>query len=556
MVLNSHIVFRAAKYLRLSKEDGDSSFSAKKHESDSISSQRDLIERYVEGCPDIELVAEFVDDGYTGTNFERPDFQKMIAAVERGEINCIIVKDLSRFGREYIDAGQFIEKYFPQKQIRFIAINDHYDSLTSNSVSDGMIVPFKNLINDSYSRDISIKVRSNLEAKRQRGEFIANFAVYGYQRDPDNKNHLLVDEEAAVVVRNIFQWKMEGLSPVKIAAKLNSLGVLGPAAYKKSKGSKYSTGFQSKLQAEWCPAAVARILTNETYCGVLIQGRRTTANYKVKKVVHKAEHEWARIEGTHEAIINHTQFNIVQRLMEEDCRSLHGKDTVHPLSGRVFCGDCGTLAKRKVVCNGDKKYAYYCCPNSGKGRPCSPKNISEGTLETTVLTILQSEIEAVLNMGEILAQRDASAWEMREMRRLDASITVQEDAIKSNNNLKVSAYEDYRDGLISRDELAGIKEYLSQRTTQAEECIRNLRVRKAELQGGISDQNGWLAQFRQYQNISELSRVVVVNLIDRILLFPGKKVQIVLHHEDQIRQIAEYLRTQDALPIGGLKEVG
>ena len=251
--------------------------------------------------------------------------------------------------------------------------------------------------------------------------------------------------------------------------------------------------------------------------------------------------------------INHTQFNLVQRLMDEDCRSLHGEDTVHPLSGQIFCGDCGTLAKRKVVCSGDKKYAYYSCPNSGKGKPCSPKTIAEGVQEAAVLAILQTEIQTVLNMGEILSQMDTSAWEMR---RLDASIAVQEDAIKSNNNLKVSAYEDYRDGLISQDELTKIKELLSQRTSQAEECIRSLRQRRAELQGGISDQNCWLAQFRQYQNITDLSRVVVVNLIDRVLLFPGKRIQVVLCHEDQIRNMTEYLRSQNALPPGDLKVVG
>ena len=159
-------MYQAAGYLRLSKEDGVLSFSSKKQESDSISSQRDLVESYVARCPDIQLVAEYVDDGYTGTNFDRPAFKKMIEAMEQGEINCIIVKDLSRFGREYIDAGQYIEKIFPQKGIRFIAINDHYDSLEASNRGDGLIVPFKNLINDSYSRDISIKVRSNLEAKR------------------------------------------------------------------------------------------------------------------------------------------------------------------------------------------------------------------------------------------------------------------------------------------------------------------------------------------------------------------------------------------------------
>ena len=538
------MMYRAADYLRLSQEDGDSSFSAKKQESNSISSQRELIQGYVAKCPDIELVAEFADDGYTGTNFDRPGFKRMMEAVERGEINCIIVKDLSRFGREYIDAGQYIEKLFPQKGVRFIAINDNYDSLTSNSARDGLIVPFKNLINDSYSRDISIKVRSSLETKRRQGEFIANFAVYGYQRDPSDKNRLVVDEEAATTVRDIFRWKIEGVSPVKIAAKLNDMGILCPAAYKKAHGSRYATSFQSGRQARWSPVSVIRILTNEVYCGVLVQGRRTTTNYKVKKVIRKDEGDWTRIEGTHEAIIDHAQFNLVQRLMNEDNRSAPGADTVHPLSGRVFCGDCETLAKRKVVAGAEKNYVYYNCPNGKKGGTCASRTISEEALETAVLATLQAQIKTILDMDEALARIDALAWEKREVRKLDAAISVQQEKIEKSNTLKMNAYEDFRDGLIGKEELAQIKEEFSRRIEQAQDCIQNLRSRKAELQEGLDKEQGWLAQFRQYRNIPALTRAVVVNLVDRILLYPDKQIKVELRHQDQISHVLEFLQEQ------------
>ncbi len=538
------MMYRAADYLRLSQEDGDSSFSAKKQESNSISSQRELIQGYVAKCPDIELVAEFADDGYTGTNFDRPGFKRMMEAVERGEINCIIVKDLSRFGREYIDAGQYIEKLFPQKGIRFIAINDNYDSLTSNRAGDGLIVPFKNLINDSYSRDISIKVRSSLETKRRQGEFIANFAVYGYQRDPSDKNCLVVDEEAATTVRDIFRWKIEGVSPVKIAAKLNDMGILCPAAYKKAHGSRYSTSFQGGGQARWSPVSVIRILTNEVYCGVLVQGRRTTTNYKVKKVIRKDEGDWTRIEGTHEAIIDHAQFNLVQRLMNEDNRSAPGADTVHPLSGRVFCGDCEALAKRKVVAGAEKNYVYYNCPNGKKGGTCASRTISEEALEAAVLATLQAQIKIILDMDETLARIDALAWEKREVRKLDAAISVQQEKIEKSNTLKMNAYEDFRDGLIGREELSQIKEEFSRRIEQAQGCIQTLRSRKAELQEGLDNEQGWLAQFRQYRNIPALTRAVVVNLVDRILLYPDKQIKVELRHRDQISHVLEFLQEQ------------
>ena len=548
-------MYQAAGYLRLSKEDGVLSFSSKKQESDSISSQRDLVESYVARCPDIQLVAEYVDDGYTGTNFDRPAFKKMIEAMEQGEINCIIVKDLSRFGREYIDAGQYIEKIFPQKGIRFIAINDHYDSLEASNRGDGLIVPFKNLINDSYSRDISIKVRSNLEAKRCRGEFIANFPVYGYQRDPADKNHLVVDEEAAEVVRDIFRWKIEGVNAVKIAERLNKRGILCPAEYKKAKGSRYATSFQIRQQALWSPVSVSRILSNEVYCGVLVQGCRTTANHKVKKVVRKNESEWVRIEGTHEAVIGRAQFNLVQCLMKEDCRCVSGGDPVHPLSGRVFCGDCGALAKRKVVSGGSKTYVYYNCPNGIRGGTCTHRTISESELEAAVLATLQAQIRIILNVDQAIQSIDALAWDKRELRKLEANIAVQEDLIEKANALKMSAYEDFRGGLIDRDELTQIKTEFSQRITQAEECVKALKDRKAEVLEGADKEQGWLSQFRQYRNIPSLTRAVVVNLIDRILLYPSKQIQIELRHEDQLKDAFEFAQEQHLRQAGSMKEV-
>lgn len=219
-------IYYAAIYLRLSKEDGDLS-SGEKKESNSIANQRKLIEDYLSRNPEITLVQEFCDDGYTGANFDRPDFQRMMEQVKTGKINCIIVKDLSRFGRDYIDSGRYIEKIFPSLGIRFIAINDNYDSAQSQQVGNEIILPFKNLINDSYSRDISIKIRSNLETKRRNGEFVGSHVVYGYRRSDNDKNKLVIDQTVAPVIQSIFSMKMDGFSPAQIADKLNKDGVGG-----------------------------------------------------------------------------------------------------------------------------------------------------------------------------------------------------------------------------------------------------------------------------------------------------------------------------------------
>lgn len=545
-------LYKAADYLRLSKEDGDFSSSPGKMESNSISSQRELILRFVEKHPEIELVKEFIDDGYTGTNFDRPRFQQLMGAVERGEINCIIVKDLSRFGREYIGAGQYIEKLFPRYGVRFIAINDGIDTGSATNGAESLMIPFKNLINDSYSRDISIKVRSSLEAKRRRGDFIACFACYGYQRDPSDKNKMVIDPYAAGVVRDIFRWKVEGLSPDKIAARLNEHGVKSPAAYKSSCGSKYNTNFQRQSQTQWCAKSVIRVLTNEVYCGTLIQGRRSTPNYKVKKEFTRKPEQWARIENSHEAIIPEKEFLIVQRLMSEDSRVHGDAGNVRPLAGRVFCGSCDAKAKRKSVVRGEKTYVYYICPNAVRGGTCERRTISEDELEAAVLLTLQTQIAMILDIRNQLSDADAHSWEAREKRKLEVAVNAHGEQIRKYKDLLAGVYEDYRDGVIDQIEMAHLKESFSKKITDSEERIAALTQEIAEAEATLKNRDSWFSQFCAYQNISELTRAVVVNLIDKILIYPEKRVQVILHFQNQINELfryAEFMHDRDQIAV-------
>lgn len=276
-------IWNATLYLRLSRDDGD------KEESNSITGQRELLRNFIRTRPELREYAVRIDDGFTGSNFDRPSFKKMLEDVKAGRTNCIIVKDLSRFGRNYLDAGEYIEKIFPFLGVRFIAVNDNYDSFGGKNVSDELIIPFKNLINEAYCRDISVKVRTQLEVKRKSGQYIGAFAVYGYLKDDADKNHLIVDEYAADIVRDIFSWKLEGMSPQDIAARLNHSGVLSPMEYKKSLGMKFATSFKANPQAVWSANAVLRVLKNPVYTGVLIQGKETTPSYKVRKRVTKPE---------------------------------------------------------------------------------------------------------------------------------------------------------------------------------------------------------------------------------------------------------------------------
>lgn len=291
-------VYRCYAYGRLSRRDKEKA-RRDNDESNSIKNQRDLIHEYIDRHPDLELCMEGYDDNYTGTNFDRPHFQEMMRAIEDGKINCIVVKDLSRFGREHIDVGRYLFQQFPNQNIRFIAIIDNYDN-TREDASSHLLVSVKNLFNDNYCRDTSIKIRSHLDVRRRSGKFIGSFAAYGYCKDPENKNHLLIDDEAAAVVQDIFAWKIDGMSNQAIADQLNQLGILSPMEYKQAKGVNYGSGYKVHAKALWSSVTVRRILTSVVYLGIMEQGKRTTPNYKIKKEIQRPQEEWMRVEGTHD----------------------------------------------------------------------------------------------------------------------------------------------------------------------------------------------------------------------------------------------------------------
>lgn len=269
--------YRTALYLRLSREDGD------KTESDSIANQRTLLEAYAADHPELCIVDEFVDDGYSGSNFERPAFQRLFQELEQGAVNCVLVKDLSRFGRNYIEVGRYLERIFPVMRVRLIAVTDNYDSQSAWKTSDSIMVPMRNLLNDAYCRDISVKIKSQLVVKRKRGDFVGSFATYGYRKDPTNHSKLIVDELAAENVQSIFRWKISGMSNQGIADRLNARKVPSPATRKLQSGAKLSLHFRKSDEPPWSAKAVDRILHNEVYIGKLVQGKTRRLDYRSKK---------------------------------------------------------------------------------------------------------------------------------------------------------------------------------------------------------------------------------------------------------------------------------
>lgn len=512
-------IWKTCGYVRLSSEDGD------KEESNSITCQKDLIRSFLSSRPELKECGMKVDDGFSGSSFERPAFQEMMDEVRAGRIDCIVVKDLSRFGRNYLEAGEYIERIFPFLGIRFIAVNDNYDSLWSTP-SDEWMLPFKNLVNEAYCKDSSVKIRSQLEVKRRRGDFTGSFAAYGYQKDPNRKNHLVPDSFAAEVVRDIFCWKLKGISAADIAGRLNDSGILAPMDYKKQQGVRYATPFRVYGRSQWNAAAVLRILKNPIYTGVLEQGKVTTPSYKVKKRMEKPREEWAVAKGAHEAVIDPQDFAAVQRVLAMDTRTSPGADAVEPFSGMVYCLECGASMVRKTVPAGGKKYRYYVCAAHKQQKTCSAHSIRDTVLEEIVLDALNKQFGRL--GASRLSELAGEAPRLRHAaKKLQGRLCSSQDEVKRYERLLQSLYENLMDGIISEQEYLSMKKEYARLCRQAREQAESIREELEKELSDTSDADGWLTALKQTGRLVSLDRMAAVFLLERVFVGRDKTVQIV-----------------------------
>ncbi|MEG2520129.1 MAG: recombinase family protein, partial [Christensenellaceae bacterium] len=525
-------------YLRISRDDGD------KSESESIANQRALLQAFVAENPDIIVRNIRVDDGYTGVNFDRPDFLAMMEAVRNKEINCIIVKDFSRLGRNFTETCKYIQQIFPFLNVRFIAINDNYDSIRPRTSADNLVVPVKNLVNDSYCQDISIKIRSSQSIKRKSGQCIAPFAAFGYLKDPDNKNKLIVDETAAVIVQDVFKRKLDGWSAQVIAEQLNEADVLSPMEYKRWIGSKYASTFKRNDKALWTAVSVLRILKNPLYIGTLIQGKRTSTSYKVKKRFNVSEDKWAVIENSHEAIIPPTVFENVARILNADTRTSPTEDIVFPLSGLLFCGDCGKSMVRKNNASKCNPYYYYICSGYKNKQGChSSHSIRAELLEQAVLTALQEHIVCVLNTQSSLTAIQKLPYTSRQIQKSDERIKQKREEIEKYHGYKLRLHEDYTDGLIPREDFISFGARYTKKAEDAQQAIFKMEKEIEQLVAGNSGEQQWISYFKQHENISELNRKLAVELIDKITVFDEQRIEVAFQFQCEYEKMTAFIQS-------------
>lgn len=519
--------YKATAYIRLSYTDDRSS------ESDSVANQRKLIENFVERNPDIEVVSYKVDDGYSGIIFDRPAFKEMMQDVTNGEINCVIVKDLSRLGREYIETGRYLRRVFPAYGVRFIAITDNIDTAQESS-GDDLTVSVKNIMNEAYCRDISVKTRTSLDVKRRNGDFVGAFTVYGYIKSEDNRNQLIPDPYASRVVQNIFQMRLEGSSALRIANELNRLGILSPLAYKKNHGLPYAKkGYADREDCKWSATTIIRILRDETYTGTLVQGKQGTSNYKIKQMEQKPESEWIRIPDAHEPLITKQDFDLVQRIRGLDTRTSPKQDTVYLFSGVLICGCCGSRMTRKTNRVNGKEYHYYYCPTGKKHGCANPVMLKENKLIDCVQESLKAYIQNVASLETLLNSIDQSSINQALAKEYTAHISENERRLEQAQAYKSRLYENLVEGMITKEEYASYKAKYTRQAEEIKASIAALKEKLTDVLENRSERNRWITHFTQFESMETLDRKALIHMVQSIRVQGKNELDIRFNYKDE-----------------------
>lgn len=520
-------LFNVAIYIRLSREDGD------KEESDSVGNQRKLLTEYVSRHDDFILYDIYIDDGFTGTNFNRPAFQKMIADIEDKKVNCVVVKDLSRFGRDYIDTGRYLERIFPELSVRFISVSDNIDSIKQ---AYDMLLPIKNIFNEQYARDISNKIQATVKSKQKAGEFIGAFTSYGYKKSPVNKNKLVIDEYASEVVKRIFAMYAQGIGKQSIAKQLNAEGILCPSEYKKLNGENYKNCNRLKTTSYWTYSTINTMLHNEMYIGNMIQGKK---HQRMRGKQHKVDREnWVRVENTHEPIIDRDTWDKVQKLLSKKHRDIDLETNKNIFAGFIKCGDCGRSMMKNFWrrADGSKSYSFYCGTYKRSGKDyCTPHTLPFQVLNDIVLGDLKAIIRNVENLQELIKKQSCTELKIRNSTNTEL-IKVKAELARVKK-LKKSIYEDYKDELISKEEYLSYREDYQQKEALYSKQIETLEAKNKETVTEDVFETPWLKRLLELKDIEELDRDIVVEMIDEITVYENRKIKIRYNFGDELEHL-------------------
>lgn len=541
--------WNTALYIRLSVEDNGK-------DSDSIENQQRILESYMADRPFLKKVAVFTDNGYTGTDFLRPAFQEMMEAVQEGSVNCILVKDLSRLGRNYIETSQFIEKLCPFYGLRFIAVNDHYD--TETITSEGQLsASLQNIVNDYYAKDISRKVTTALQGKMERGDYIGNYAPYGYQKDPNNKNRLLVEAETASIVRMIFRWRAGGLSYMGINKRLNDMAIPSPSQHKLHQGVETNNNKKGRTIL-WNKHMITDLLKNMVYIGTMAQKKGSQCLYAGIPYHLTEEDEWIVVQHTHEAIIEESLFERVRRINQEATskqKANVGKYDHLPKEKNLYgkkltCAHCGAIMKlhRSFSTKRDKVYFMFKCPTYAEHgtRACSDVKMRKADLDEAVLAFLRSQMELFVDMDNTVRQLQAVKKKQKketvsrqEVRNIKQKIAQKQETLNRT-------YIDLKEGLLSQEDYVHHRKILSEDIQALEHQLSQMEDNRKQER---PLETNWKDLVERFCGGTELTAEMIEAFVQGIKLREGGSLEITLSYADELtalKALCEKLRKEIA----------
>lgn len=529
--------WKIGAYIRLSREDED----LRGVNSESVETQKRIINKHIKTLEDAELVGYYIDDGYSGTSLDRPDFRRLQGDFENKVINCIIVKDLSRLARNNENAGKLIFVIFPFYNIRFISVNDKVDSFLEPNSVHNLTIHFKNIMNDEYSRDLSKKIRSASAARRRRGEFLGAFAPYGYKKDTKNIHCLVIDDEVAQWVRLIYKRFLDGLNYTQITRELTDLGAPTPLAHKKKNHPNFALPkeFEVKL---WSATTVKNILTSDVYIGNLTQSKYAKVSYKSKNVRMQDEREWITVENTHEAIISKEDFESVQEIVRSNRRTKSSPKQQNALAGIIKCGRC----KRAMAITeerGKGAYrAYYCTTYHKHKDLCERNRISVSGIENTVLEVLNQHLRLCGEMSKALSIIN----DKKQKQTVSSDNTAKINDLKQK---KTALYQDYKSGTITETEY-------KEKRAQLESVISSLEDVEGtnENNNALSpEENLFLKSFKGKRKFKKLTREITTTFLKAVYVYSPEHIEIELNYVDEMKEVMDYIASNEHLL--GNKEV-
>jgi len=509
-----------ARYLRLSSEDIDLKES-KKTESNSIANQRGVLNAHIEKIPEFSdaKVIEFCDDGWSGKNFERPGVQEMLTQVRQGKIQCVIVKDLSRFGRDYLTVENYISRIFPFLSVRFISVNDGIDSIHPMGV-DNLDTSFRALLYDLYSRDLSWKVRNAKRQRTQRGDFESRYAPYGYIKDPQRKTHLVIDPPAAAVVQRIFQMVGSGKSAIQTAKALNDDGVLTPMLYKLATGCTQRVWNSIQAENYWTDSAIIRIIRDEQYLGKVVYGKRYYDIIGKSHSVKVSKKDWIITDHAHDAIITQEEFDRAQAALHKYSERRSFPDR-QPLRKKLCCGVCGYAMRRE-----ETQMPYYICRTSSmtSAYPCAGTQILERDLFALILDGLHAQAAIAVEYSSIWEEQHCQ--NKKDTRAMLKQLDSLREALNQIKQQSDDLYESFVLGKISKAKYVMQRDTLKKKSGSLSDRIASLRADIENIRSDIGPQNRFLDVFKQYAEVQELTDEIVDDVLSRVRVYPDLTVEI------------------------------